>query len=215
MTSPSLGLSTASQDLRATASPSQWPCTSFHEASWRIGLGNRWGSFKTDSPREISRRRRLETELKSAICCKKTEKPQTLQRDARAAASAGCGTKHRAGVKAAGVSAKKGPIINTQVIGSPRATSGVRTRVPRVAAGLAAGHSPARGRGGVWSAELQHQAGLPRTWSCLRSRRSKARMEKTVKVHLLTGTSSYCFLYQHMIQYLRGRLLKRDWKSNV
>lgn len=60
-------------------SQSQWPFTSIHEASWRIGLGNQWGSFKTDSPRENSRRRGLETELKSAICCKKPEKPQTLR----------------------------------------------------------------------------------------------------------------------------------------
>lgn len=62
-------------------SQSQWPFTSVHEASWRIRLGNQWGSFKTDSPRENSRRRGLETELKSAICCKKPEKPQNPERE--------------------------------------------------------------------------------------------------------------------------------------
>lgn len=50
---------------------SQWPFTSFHEASRRIRTYNWQDSFKTESPRETSRRREFETELKSAICCKK------------------------------------------------------------------------------------------------------------------------------------------------
>lgn len=78
--------------LRPAPSPSPRPFTSFHQASWRIGQGNWWGSFKTDSPRENSRRRGLETELKSAIYCKKLEKPQTLRESGGGSGSAGCGT---------------------------------------------------------------------------------------------------------------------------
>lgn len=77
---------------RADAGSSPQPFMSFHQASWRIGQGNWWGSFKTDSPRENSRRIGLETELKSAIYCKKSEKPQTLQESGGGSRSAGCGT---------------------------------------------------------------------------------------------------------------------------
>lgn len=61
--------------------------TSFHEASWRIGLGKCWGPFKTESPRETSRRRGLETELKSAICCRELEQPRAGRASGRAAAA--------------------------------------------------------------------------------------------------------------------------------
>lgn len=45
-------------------------------------------------------------------------------------ARAGCGTKRRVGVKAAGTSVEKGLMINMRVIGCPCAVSAVWTRVP-------------------------------------------------------------------------------------